>query len=309
MANRDDRRQRLMATAATQLGLFTLAQATACGVSRDMLATDVVNGRLERPHPGLFAICGVGWNPARLLLAATLSGGYGARATHRSGAWLWGLTRYAQLPEISIPRDRCVQLEGVRVHRARDLPSHFVVRLAVPTTDVNRVLIDLGAVLGHRRVRDALDRAIAMKHTTPMRVLSELDELALRGRRGVGVMRALLDQAGVTGSHPPSVLEAKTRRLIRRAGLREPDCELVAGVNGEYRLDFPWPEAALTLEVDGWMYHSSFDAFHNDRTRQNALTIGGLAFLRYTWMHVTRTPEQVVGELRAAYAARSAMFR
>ncbi len=241
-----------------------------------MIATDLANGRLERPHPGVLAICGVGWNPARVLLAATLAGGEGAQATHRAGAWLWSLTRHSQMPEISVPRERCIQLAGVRVHRARDLPNEFVVRLGVPTTDVNRVLIDLGAVPRFRKVRDALDRAIAMKHTTPMRVLAELDELARRGRRGVGVMRALLDEAGVTGSHPPSVLEAKTHRLIRRAGLREPDCELVAGVNGEYRLDFPWPEASLTMEVDGWMY---------------------------------RTPDQVVDELRTAYASRTAIFR
>ena len=308
MRRREDADHLVRALSAQQLGLFTYEQAVDGGLSRFQLATDVDRGHIERPYATVFAIAGIGWSPARRLLAATLAGGARAMTTHRAGAWLWSLTPYVQLPELSIPRTSCVTIPGVRVHRSGDLPDVPVFRLGVPTTDVNRVLIDLGAVLRPSQVRRALDNAIGNKHTNPMRVLAELTALAQRGRRGVGMMRAILDDAGVSGSHTPSVLEAKTRRLIRRAGLREPECELVAGVNGEYRLDFPYPEAMLNIEVDGWQYHSSFDAFHYDRTRQNALTIDGLAFLRYTWLHVTRTPDAVIREIRAAYQARTRLF-
>jgi hypothetical protein len=167
-------------------------------------------------------------------------------------------------------------------------------------------LLDLGAVLTIPKVRDALDRGIANRVLTPMDALVELQRRGAMGVRGTAALRALLDGAGVSGSHHPSVLEAKMRRLIERAGLPQPACELVAGINGEYRLDFVWPELKLVIEVDGWMYHSSFEAFHGDKTRKNALTVAGHAFLNYTWAHVTRTPRAVIEEIRAAYRARAA---
>jgi hypothetical protein len=173
-------------------------------------------------------------------------------------------------------------------------------------TSAAETLLDLGGVVSIAQVRDALDRGIANRVVTPMDALAELRRRGGIGVRGTAPLRALLDASGVSGSHHPSVLEAKTRRLIKRAGLPQPECELVAGVNGEYRLDFVWPELMLVVEVDGWMYHSSFEAFHCDKTRKNALTIGGMCFLNYTWIHVTRTPRTVIEEIRIAYAARSA---
>jgi hypothetical protein len=263
---------------------------------------------LELPFPDVFALVGVAWTSARRHRASVLAGGDGARTTHRAGAWTWDLTTFDQKPEISIPAERFVRLHGVRVHRSTDLPDEIVVRRGIPTTNVNRVLIDLGVVLSYRQVRDALDRAIAARHATPMSVLAELNELAKHGRRGVGLMRALLNEAGVTGSHPPSVLEAKTRRLIRRAGLPQPECELIAGANGEYRLDFCWPELMLVVEVSGWQYHSSFDSFRRGMDRQNSLTLEGYGLLEYSWLHITRESDRVIREIRRAYRARTALF-
>lgn len=289
------------------MAMFTRGQASALGLTRDDLRGERDRGVLELPFPDLFALSGVPWTMARRHLAAALAAGEGARVTHRAGAWAWKLTPFDQKPEISIPLDRSVRLKDVRIHRSSDLPGEIVTRRGLPTTGVNRVLIDLGAVKPES-VCDALDRAVARRYTTPMQVRAELDELARRGRRGVGAARALLDQAGVTGSHPPSVLEAKTRRLIRDAGLPQPRCELISGVNGEYRLDFCWPELLLVVEVSGWQYHSSFDAFHQGMTRQNSLTIEGYALLEYSWLHITRHARRVVAEIGAAHRARSTLF-
>ncbi|MEY2398982.1 MAG: hypothetical protein QOJ00_2156 [Actinomycetota bacterium] len=300
---------RVQTVAAKQQGLFTLRDALNAGVSRSTLRTRLRRGDWVHERTGVFAVGGLRKSPIRALTGAHLAVGPGAIASHRSAAWLWGLTPYAQRPEFSLPRERFTRVKDVRTHRLDDLDlGEAVDRLRLPTTPVPRTLIDLGSVFDHGNVRLALDRAIGLKHTNPMQVLRELQLLAEHGRSGVGKMRAILDEAGVTGSHPPSALEAKTRPLFRQAGLRDPDCELVAGPNGEYRLDFPFPEAMFTVEVDGWQYHSSFDAFHGDRTRQNALTIEGYAFLRYTWLHVTRMRQTVVREVRAAYNARVGLF-
>jgi hypothetical protein len=299
----------LLTVAAKQMALFSTDQATQLGYSAADLRHRVRVGLLEHPYPFVFALTGVGWWPARRLKAAVMGGRTGAFATHRSSAWLWALTPYPQVPEITIPAERRVRpRDGLRVHRSRDLPAIPIERLGIATVSVERCLVDLGAVLEAPILQRALDRAIGSKATTPMRVFAELKALARRGREGVGPLRALLDEAGVTGSHQPSVLEAETRRLFKKAGLPQPACELVAGPSGEYRLDFPFADAMLDVEVDGWQYHSSSDAVFSDCSRQNTLTLEGYAFLRYTWRHIMREPAQVVREVRAAYQSRVGLF-
>ena len=182
-----------------------------------------------------------------------------------------------------------------------------VIRQGGPPTTADETLLDPGGVASLDKVQAALDRGIASKVLTPMSALAELDRRGKMGVRGTAHLRALLDNAGISGSHHPSVLEAKTRRLFAQAGLPQPVCELVVGTNGEYRLDFCWPEIMLAVEVDGWMYHASTAAFQGNKSRKNSLTVEGYAILEYTWAHVTRTPTDVLREIRAAFAARAAL--
>lgn len=175
-------------------------------------------------------------------------------------------------------------------------------------TTAAETLLDLGAVKQLHHVQAALDRAIGNRVLTPVAALAELDRRGKMGVRGTAALRCLLDDAGITGSHHPSVLEAKTRRLIQKAGLPQPQCELVVGKYGEYRLDFCWPELILVVEVDGWLYHSSLAAFQDNKTRKNSLSIAGHLILEYTWKHVTKEPATVISEMQTAYAARTRLF-
>jgi hypothetical protein len=300
----------LLAVAATQLGLFTARQAYACGVTRKMLRTRFSQGAWKRHlYRGVFVVAGHPTTPATDQIALVLAvDAEGVRSSHRGAAWLWGMTPFPQKPEVTVPCDVRCHLKDARVHRTATALLEPVVRKDVPATTAAETLLDLGAVVSLEKVRDALDRGIAKKIVTPMSALAELERRGKMGVRGTAALRALLDRAGVTGSHPPSVLEAKTRRLIQKAGLPQPQCELIVGVNGEYRLDFTWPELMLAIEVDGWMYHSSFEAFHGNKTRKNTLTVQGYAILEYTWVHVTQTPHDVIREVKAAYAARSRLL-
>jgi hypothetical protein len=299
----------LLAVAASQLGLFTVRQALASGVTRKMLRTRIAQGAWRRIHRGVFVVEGHAMTPEAAHLAAVLAADVeGTRSSHRAGAWLWGMTPYEQKPEITLVSDVRIRLKDVRVHRTKTRLLEPVVRKGVPATTAAETLLDLGAVLELEKVQDALDRGIASKILTPMSALAELERRGRMGVRGTAHLRTLLDHAGMTGSHHPSVLEAKTRRLIQKAGLPQPECELVVGKNGEYRLDFTWPELMLAVEVDGWMYHASTAAFVGNKSRKNALTIDGYSILKYTWIHVTKTPTTVTRELRAAYAARSRLL-
>ncbi len=300
---------RLLGVAATQLGLFTRAQAIGAGVTARMLRTRLTQGAWKRVYRGVFIVCGHEMSAAASHLAAVLAVDVdGTRSSHRAGAWLWDMTPHEQKPEVTLIKDVRVRPSQVRIHRTTTRLLEPKLRKGVPTTSAAETLLDLGAVVPLHKVQDALDRGIARRIVTPMSALAELNRRGGMAVRGTGPLRALLDDAGLTGSHKPSVLEAKTRRLIRKAGLPQPECELVVGANGEYRLDFSWPQLLLAIEVDGWMYHSSFAAFHGNKTRKNSLTLEGYAVLEYTWIHVTKSPSTVVREVQAAYAARSGLL-
>lgn len=293
----------LVALAESQLGLFTLRQATGRGLTPAMRRTKLEHGAFRRVFGDVYAFAGHKLTPAGVHLASVMATGRTSRSTHRAAAWLWGLTPYDQKPEITTTDER-VRLGGIRTHFTTTALLPPVIRRGVPASTAPETLLDLGAVMALCRVQNALDRGIAAKVVTPMSALAELERRGGVGVRGTAHLRALLDDAGLTGSHKPSVLEAKTRRLIRRAGLPQPDCELIVGQHGEYRLDFCWPELMLAIEVDGWMYHSSYAAFYANKSRKNVLTLEGYAVLEYTWIHVTKTPTTFVREVKAAYAAR-----
>jgi hypothetical protein len=273
------------------------------------LRTRIGQGAFERVIHGVFRVGGHPVSPAEAHMALVVAAGVeGTRSSHRAGAWLWDMTAFEQKPEITIPKDVRIRVKGGRVHRTTTSLLEPILRKGVPVTTAEETLLDLGAVTKIENVQVALDRGIANKILTPMSALAELDRRGKMGVRGTAALRGLLDEAGVTGSHHPSVLESKMRRLFKRAKLPQPQCELIVGKNGEYRLDFSWPELMLAVEVDGWMYHSSFGAFVRNKTRKNSLTIQGYSVLEYTWIHVTKRQAQVVAELKAAYAARSKLL-
>jgi len=229
--------------------------------------------------------------------------------SHSSALWLWGVGGgQLERVEIVVPRHRSPDLDGVVVHRCRDLDLTTArARLGIPVTGPLRSLVDAGAVMSPSEVKDALDRAVGARLVTVVGALAELDRVGRPGRRGAGVLRTILAREGVGGSRHPSVLEAKTRVLLRGLGLpEEPVCEMTAGEHGEYRLDFPFPRALLDIEVNGWDVHATAEACQHDMTRQNRLIAQGWAILDYSWADIVRRPRQVGAQVRAVYFGRRA---
>jgi very-short-patch-repair endonuclease len=54
-----------------------------------------------------------------------------------------------------------------------------------------------------------------------------------------------------------------------------------------FEVDAHWPAAKLVVELDGYAYHRSPEAFERDRARDVALTLAGLRVVRLTWRAVT----------------------
>lgn len=69
----------------------------------------------------------------------------------------------------------------------------------------------------------------------------------------------------------------------------------------EYWLDIAFERERLAVEVDGFDHHSSWQAFQDDRRRQNHLVAHGWRVLRFTWVMLDE-PEYVIATIRAALA-------
>jgi very-short-patch-repair endonuclease len=65
-----------------------------------------------------------------------------------------------------------------------------------------------------------------------------------------------------------------------------------------FMVDFHWPETKLVVETDGYAYHSTPTAFERDRERDQHLTLAGYVVVRFTYNHITQTPEAVAGRIR-----------
>jgi very-short-patch-repair endonuclease len=289
----------LDATAQGQHGLVTFAQLTSLGVSASTARHWRNAGRLVAVQPRVYRVAGVPVTFRQQALAAVLSAGRGAAASHRAAGHIWGIYEGNTTVEIVVPNGRSARLwrPAVAHHTRDDIP--IVRRDRVPTTSPMRTLVDLGAVCKAHDVEDALDRALVARLCTVAGVEWELARVARPGRRGAGVLHAVLDNRALGEQRPDGLLEPRFARLVRRFGLPTPRFQHRIG---RHRVDFAWPDIKLAVEVDGYQHHGTRRAFQADRDRQNALVARGWTVLRFTWEDVVRRPEKVAAAVLAAIA-------
>lgn len=289
--------------ATAQHGLVTWKQLRRLGLAEATVAEWRAAERLIPVQPRVDRLAGAPVTFEQQALAAVLSAGRMAAASHRTAARLWGL--YEPGPddpevEIVVPTGRSARLwhPAVAHHTRDDIP--VIRRRGVPVTNPMRTIVDLGAEIDKFQVEDALDRALVARLCTVAAVEWELARVARPGRRGAGVLHKVLDRRALGDARPDGLLEPRFARLVRRYGLPEP---LFQYAIGPYRLDFAWPPVMLAAEVDGYEHHGTRSAFQRDRDRQNALVALGWTLLRFTWEDVVRRPAQVARTIDRAHAA------
>jgi hypothetical protein len=291
--------ERLEDRAERQYGLFTLGQASHCGLNRTTIYRRVKNGRYVIEHPGVFAFAGVPESWERRVLAACLAAGHGAVASHRTAARIWRLVEPRDdHVEILVPRHRRPRLRGVTVHRSTDLlADRTTVRARIPVTNPLRTIVDLGAVLPPEQVEDALDTGLAPPSLFSIAAIEWMrNEVAGPGRIGCGVLGKILDERALGDEVNDSLLEPRMARLLKGAGLPPAIFHHVittpAGVFLA-EVDFAYPDVRLVIEVDGFRVHSTPKRMSKDFVRQNGLVPYGWYVLRFTWRQVVREPEMV----------------
>ena len=193
------------------------------------------------------------------------------------------------------------------MHRSVDLPSDAISESAgIPVMTPLTTLVRLGAVVPAWAVEEAVDIAVARRLITVRGLQVALDEIGRQGVNGAGVLRLVLENRGVHAKRiPPSVLESKAARIWKRLGLPPPQVEVtVLGEDGEYRIDFTWPEAMLRVEVDGFGFHSSLASFQDERTRNNDLASDDYMRLQYTYGDVTKRAARTGAQVARHYHRR-----
>lgn len=281
----------LASLAGEQWGVFTWRQLMAAKVAKSTIARWVGEQRLHRVHRGVYSLIRPDvLAPEGRWLAAVLACGVGAALSHRSGAALWTVLDYAAAAEVTVPTGRAHSVEGVILHRSRNLAGNVTTRRGIPVTTLERTIADLADVVPPAALRRAAQQAEFLRRT----IGSAGDPWRhAHGRRGAPSLRELPLLRARTGM-TRSELERRMLGLCRRAGLPEPESNrLVAGM----RVDFAWKPERLVVETDGGQAHLTAAAFEEDRRRDVELMIAGWRVARFTWAAIRYEPDVVAVRL------------
>jgi very-short-patch-repair endonuclease len=268
------RDQVVAAFAARQHGIVTTAQLLNAGVGRRAISRRVADGLFVPLHRGVYQVGPVGSRHGREM-AAVLACGDGALLSHHSAAAIWGI-RPPHRGDVHVTvrgQARRSRL-GIKVHRTLSLNA--AVHNGLPLTDPARTLRDLARVLPSNELERAKERAEMLGLVIP-------------------------DDASLNAGFTRSEAERRLKALCKAAGLPRPLTNArVAG----YEVDAFWPAHRLIVEVDGFAYHGTRQAFERDRRKDAALTAAGNRVVRITWRRLTTEPISLSAQFGALLAVR-----
>ena len=303
----EDREVLLNRIARSQRGVFTMAQGIACGLPRSTITSRVAIGRYEAIHPGVYGLAGSEDSWHRKVTATVFSAGSPAAASHRSAAYIWGMTSKRPTDvEISTKRYFRRIRDGVISHESKDLRVSDIVTVdGVPVTSAVRTVVDLGASSVPRFVELCLDSGLRRNLFTAWQVRCFIARVARPGRNGVGTIRPLIEERLVWDAITDSDLEDLARIVIKSAGCPMPESQHpLYKTNGNFvgRYDFAYPQKLSIIEADSLGYHMDPVSFERDRQKQNEAIALGWSVYRITWRQLIDDPESVRAIVRKIWA-------
>jgi very-short-patch-repair endonuclease len=284
--------RRAIELARRQHGVVTGAQLQAIGLSHDAIRRRVARGHLRRVHRGVYVV-GPLEAPLTAATAALLACGEGAVLSGRTAAGLWGLLARADGP-IEVLARRAATRPGLEVRSTSSLDARDTTRRqGLPVTTPARTLLDVATRLTAAQLDRAIEQAQVL-HGVTERALAEL-LVRHRGHRGASRLRATLPR-----QREPDLTRSEAERrlleIVRTAGLPAPAANVrVEGIE----VDALWRSQRLVVEVDGYAFHRTRQAFERDRRRDARLQAAGYRVLRLTWRRIVDEPLAVVAQLAA----------
>jgi very-short-patch-repair endonuclease len=290
----------IVAIAARQHGVISLAQLLALGLSERAIHARVAAGRLHRIHQGVYAVGRPDVTVKGKWMAAVLACGDGALLSHQSAATLHGLLKaLSGRIHVTVPRRTAVARPGIRVHRSTCLaPQDRTGVDGIPCTGVPATLLGIAATAPRNVLESACNRA-EIEGVLDMRAIDELLERR-KSQPGATRLRAALEVDGLGLDRTKSKLEKRFLHLARETGLPAPEINAWMPIPGEeMQCDFVWHRERLAVEVDAWETHGTRRAFRNDRRRDRLLRAHGWDPVRVTGYDMESDPDGVIAEVQA----------
>lgn len=206
-----------------------------------------------------------------------------------------------EIVEVTALRHRRRRASDVIWHESWHLTERDINEIeGIPCTRPVRTFLDLGVVLSTDELETVLNDGIRRNLLSVSAIGRRLEELGPL-RPGTRVVQAVVSRHRTGRRAPESVLETRFLQLVRSAELPEPVPQFEIGLGGgaAARVDFAYPERRVAIELDGAAYHSGEVAERRDRRRDNRLGAMGWRVLRFGWNDVTRSPDYVLGMMRA----------
>jgi Transcriptional regulator, AbiEi antitoxin len=271
------------------------------GYSRKAVRRDVASGHLHPLHRGVYAV-GHRLVPAHgRCLAAVLACGPDALLSHRSAAWLWGITRYGPAPlHVTSPIPRKPRLP-IKLHHSRILTADDqAFEDGIPVTALPRTLLDCAAELSLSHLRRMLERSEERK----LFDLGPIEDLLQRSGRHRGLHRlrhaiALYQPVPFTRSE----FEGLFFEAVMATGLPRPATNFV---EAGFELDVYWPEYRFAVELDTYATHGTNAAFERDHLGDEDLKIARIELTRVTDVRFHREPKAVLKRVATLLARRAA---
>ncbi len=227
----------------------------------------------------------------------------GAVASHRTAAVLWGLDGFHRSkPEVSLPKSAGVKRDDIRIHETTLFGAcEPTVRMGIPTTSIERTLIDLAKVVPYSKLRHAVDQARLRELVDWPTVGRCFSSHARRGRDGIALMRMYLEDHLGEEAIPLSDWSRLVADILVDAGLPAPELEYeVRGPGFRYVLDLAYPDARVGIELDSVTWHLNRQSFQDDRRRLNRLQNLGWSMRLFTWNDYSRNSSELVQTVRQA---------
>lgn len=274
-----------------QAGVVTRAQALEAGLSARQVDRLVASREWLVALPGVYRLHASVPLPETALFAASLWLGPAMLLADEGAAWWWGVLPEPPTSWVFVGRTRRRSRQAVRLVQAHvDAADRWRHRgLAV----LSRPWAVLRAAAERERSQPGsgiavIDRAKQLRLVRQADLQQSFDRHP--GCWGSGTMRRLLERTG-DGAH--SELERLAVSLLRQAGITgfRPNLTVRLRDGSRAEIDIAFPERRLAIELDGFAFHSSAQAFRSDVRRGNRLLADGWTVRRFTWDDLLGDPD------------------
>jgi very-short-patch-repair endonuclease len=181
-------------------------------------------------------------------------------------AWLYDLTAFGTLAEIGYAKGR----GKIVIVASPEKPGTVNDFYEDAVDGINRHALSMHDLWFAFTLAD-----MVIKAATPLEALKQFADLnpKLESPIEEAFWRAYLD------ARPPALEGLKAQH---------------EALGGQYRLDFALPDAKIGIELDGYAYHSTPEAFTRDRRRERDLELAGWRIIRFSGSEVNRDADDCI---------------